>query len=591
MTTERLLTAEQAAIVATKANAVVVTAGAGSGKTEVVARRVERILSESPDELFRVLAVSYTVKASDEMEDRVRILIGDISRVTAETIHAFAHRLLRQHGTWEGLPAEPEVLDRIEDRVELLSAWLDGRGIRLSATDAKAALSEIDLARARCETVPYLADYRDALDRRGALDYAAMLEHATRLLQRSWVREEMAELYKHVIIDEAQNLTAAQYHFISELLGPPPSGTASMLVGDPKQSIVQFAGADPRFIERFAERYDAERRVLTTNFRSAGLIVDIADIISKQLGEQVESQASSLAPGLVDLETLANEETEGEATARWVTELLDKGLPAKALAEGEGCAVNPEDIAVLGRTTAALRRTASALDQHGIAYTLASDVRDWMSSNLGQCVVDFIAFCAGPSHASARKHLQASAGCAAEDLASSEVEGVSRLASLLDGPADPSLLFGSLPESLSDAEEGKNWFADREVLLSAWERFSERTSRGQLTYPNLQLHIARIQRGEPTAEGVRLLTVHKSQGREFRAVAVVGLNEGQFPDFRQQSQSERKAELHCFYVTVTRAGRVLRFSRARERPTRYGPRPTQPSSYLRLVESARQSAG
>jgi len=97
-----------------------VVAAAGCGKTETVARRIERVLVGSADDPFRVLALSYTVRAADEMRDRFQLMLGDHSRrVDTETIHEFAWSLLRQYGTRIGLPVEPEVLTRDEDRVEL----------------------------------------------------------------------------------------------------------------------------------------------------------------------------------------------------------------------------------------------------------------------------------------------------------------------------------------------------------------------------------------------------------------------------------------------------------------------------------------
>ena len=80
--------------------------------------------------------------------------------------------------------------------------------------------------------------------------------------------------------------------------------------------------------------------------------------------------------------------------------------------------------------------------------------------------------------------------------------------------------------------------------------------------------------------------MHKAQGREFKAVAVVGMNDGQFPDFRATSDSARKAELQAFYVAATRASRMLVLTRALVRPTRYGNRFAEPSPYLGLVEQA-----
>jgi DNA helicase-2/ATP-dependent DNA helicase PcrA len=575
------LSEDQLRAVMSQARVLVVTAGAGSGKTEVIANRVERIIEESPDEQFRVLAVTYTVKAADELEERLRARVGDSRRVDAETIHSFAHRLIRQHGTWEGLPAEPEVLDRDEDRVELLVTWLTDLGIGVGPNDGMGLLQAIDLARARNGEAVYLSEYRDALASRGCLDYPAMLEVAARLVARGWVRDQLSELYRHLVVDEAQNLSPAQYRFLTGVLGDPPPRVAAMFVGDEKQSIVQFAGADPTLIKVFERDYSAERIRLTRNFRSSAAILHVGALVAAELGDETRDSVVSAAPGQVTVDVFADEREEGKATAAWAATLVEEGLPVAALVDGESRFVSPEEIAVLSRSTAGLRWTAGALDSLGLAYVSSSDPRDWMATQLGQCIVDLIAYRAGPHHPSSQAHLEASAGVPPSAAGTSLVPGFADVASFSSGE-EPMSLFDVLADLDADSLEDA-WPADRAVLEETWMRFLDRTSPQDRTYSNLQLHIARTQRGELSSPGVRLLTVHKSQGREFRAVAVVGMNQGQFPDFRQQTPAERRAELHCFYVSTSRASRVLRLSRPASRETRFGPRDQEPSEYLRFV--------
>lgn len=579
------LSPEQLQAVNAGGSAIVVTASAGSGKTEVVARRVERLLDESPNEPFRVLALSYTVKAADELRDRLAHRLGDVRRVDTDTIHAFAHNIIRQHGTWAALPPEPEVLYHDEDRVELLTGWLGELGTFLDPDHARSVLQELDLARARCEHAQFLSEYNDALADRGALDYPAMLDVAFRLLENGWLRTQISQTYRHLIVDEAQNLTLAQYRLLTAVLGPAPSAINAMLVGDEKQSIVQFAGADPTLIKRFKAEYGAEQIELTKNFRSSTAIAAVADAVTAELGDGSPLQVVSAADGIVEFSVSPTERDEGTTTAQWIGTLIADGLPGKALAPGESTAIQPEDVAVLARTGAALRWTAEALEVHGIEYVLGSDPRNWMSSRLGQAVADLVAFRAGPAHPSAQAHLAVSANAPIEDLGSSPVPGFTELLAQSDGD-DPAQLFGAIAAADEVVEIEPQWLDDKVILESTWRAFLDRVRPNERTYVNLQLHIARTQRGEPSAPGVRLLTVHKSQGREFRAVAVVGLNDGQFPDFRQTTDRERRAELHCFYVAVTRASRVLRLSRARQRMGRNGPWDATESEYLALARTA-----
>ena len=119
------LSDDQLRAVQSDSSAVVVVAGAGSGKTEVLAHRVERLLMASQDEGYRILAVSYTVKAADELRDRLAARLGDAHRrVDADTIHGFAHGLLRQHGTRIGLPIEPEVITAMKTVSSFLTLGL-----------------------------------------------------------------------------------------------------------------------------------------------------------------------------------------------------------------------------------------------------------------------------------------------------------------------------------------------------------------------------------------------------------------------------------------------------------------------------------
>lgn len=137
-------------------------------------------------------------------------------------------------------------------------------------------------------------------------------------------------------------------------------------------------------------------------------------------------------------------------------------------------------------------------------------------------------------------------------------------------------------ESASD-DEAAAWQADTEQFERAWEAFASRTPAAERTWGNFRISIVQQQRGDDLASGVRLLTVHKAQGREFKAVAVVGLNDGQLPDFRATSDDEMKSELRTFYVAVTRPTRLLLLTRSAMRRTRYGSRGTTESRFLSHV--------
>jgi len=592
------LSPEQLAAVESQSRALLVLAGAGSGKTEVVAGRVQRLLSGSTESSGRVLALSYTVKAADEMRDRLRSRVGELARaVDAETVHGYAHMLIRQHGTKIGLPLEPELLTRDEDRVALLEEWMVGRG-QTPYADPQDFLRAVDLARARLQSSADVEDWKDALASMSALDFPALLSAARMLVDVRSVHRQVKRLYSHVIVDEAQNLTPAQYDLISSIC----RGTESfdsptiMLVGDDKQSIVSFAGADPTLLERFRAEFDAQQIRLTTNFRSASSIIRLADSIALDLGTKGADSAQHAARGSVVLRTADDEKQEAAVVADWIDRLLGDGLRGEDLAPNEPSTVRAGEIAVLGRSATALRGVASALEARTIEFSLASGAEEWLEGDHARVVIELVARRGAADHRSTRWQLARLLRVKESSLATDEGLRqalqdhdplMSALAPLLDATNLPEFLeLVATIEVPNDTEDPTlaSWAADVEQLLDTWRAFESVTAKAGRTWVNFKLFCARRQRGDEGA-GVQLLTIHKSQGREYRAVAVVGLNDGQLPDFRARSEPDRTSELRAFYVAVTRSRRVLLLTRAKSRQTRYGPRRTDPSPFLRYIEA------
>ncbi|WP_327634546.1 ATP-dependent helicase [Kribbella sp. NBC_00482] len=546
---------------------VVVLASAGSGKTEVVAQRVERILSG--DAGFRVIALSYTRRAAAELRERFATHLGEgHRRVETDTLHGFAQGLLLQYGTWVGLPPEPIIVVDDADRAELFQEWRMSMGMP-ALDEPKEQLARLDLARARGVEDPIADDWDAALSQAGALDYEAMLARAKELLEIPAVAGLVARVFRHVIVDEAQNLTSSQYELLKKLILAGNDVPHVMLVGDDKQSIVGFAGASPDYLHEFEHDFGATVFRLTQNFRSAGEIVGLGDQIAAALGDSPAAPQIYAARGSVRRVDYADEQAEAAGISEWVSRLLTDGLPAAVLAPGEDPMLRPENIAVLGRTTSSLRACQSTLENAGYTVAVATHADDWLSSEIGRSAWLLATF--RPDSAVSRRRLQRELSVDSrnrdsvrETISGTYAEHLRAFAAFLT-PEEFVTRIGAL-----DSREDAFWARDQSEIISVWRSFCDRTPQADRTWSRFELFVARWQRGDGQSVGVRLHTVHKAQGREYKAVAVIGLNDGQFPDFRARSVEDLKGELRAFYVAVTRPSRALLLTRPETIQTRNG---------------------
>ena len=604
-----VLTDEQQEVVNSDCSALVVTAPAGTGKTEVLTRRSERFLTDAASKYARVLVVTYTTRAANEFTARLKNRVGNMmERVTATTVHGFSQTLLTTQGSHVGLPVDFQVLTNDADRADLLATY----DRSWQPDDCTGLFTELDLVRATGDSHPRLQTWRDALKDMGAVDYSEMVAKATEVLLIPALSQMTRQIYGLVIVDEAQNLTRQQYDLLSALIGRHSQSASplvpTVLLGDPNQSVISFAGGNRELMERFAREYGAKRFHLTRNFRSSRRLARLERRVSQKLStshKRGDDQPNSAAEGILCWREFEDEQAEADDIANWVTRLVDSGMPAEALAYGEPSTLNAEDIAVLARSGTALNATSEALIDRGYEVALSHKDSELMSSRLGAVALELMRFHSDRHHtlavaalardfgidlsASVDQTNGASLNISTDALRSADDENFIVLEPLLSTDS-PEFFVEALKDcQLTEDENVKllaNWNADCNLVTNAWLEFTNITPVAERSWTRFVLHFERMARGRDLGRGVRLLTVHKAQAREFKAVAIVGMNDGQFPDFRAESLAEKQAELQTFYVAVTRASRILRLTRARTRPTRYGDRTTDPSPFLQLARDA-----
>lgn len=290
---------EQRAAISHVASHLLVVAGAGTGKTAVLTHRVAHLVGVVGVDPQRVVAVTFTNRAAEELRTRLVKLLGSRSaaQVTVATFHAFGAKLLRQHGTVVGLPVKFSILSPANQR-DQLTLLVRGHekhfaqlGLAGSSSDLVCnLLAEISYAKQRALTpdalaakatsalqeavVEFYRRYEQTLAELRAVDLDDTVARAVHLLRdHRVVRRQVREEHTHVLVDEAQDLNAAQYALLRQLA---PRRGHLTLVGDDDQAVYGWRGGDVRLLRVFEEDYDATIITLGTNHRCRGPIVQAA---------------------------------------------------------------------------------------------------------------------------------------------------------------------------------------------------------------------------------------------------------------------------------------------------------------------------
>lgn len=379
------LNTEQLAAVQSTAPALLVVAGAGSGKTRVLTRRIAYLLASGQASASQILAITFTNKAAAEMRQRVEELVGPPARaMTVSTFHSACVRILRAQADKLGLPSSFTIYDSADSQ-RLLSmvirdAGLDPKKVTPRSTAARISSLKSDLIdyeefrnRAENPADEQLADiytqYQARLLRAGAVDFDDLIGHTVALLQMfDDVAEHYHRRWRHVLVDEYQDTNHAQYELVRLLVGNgedlPPASLC--VVGDSDQSIYAFRGATLRNIEQFEEDFpDAEVIMLEQNYRSTQNILTAANaVIARNESRRPKNlwTAEGDGPPLVVF-TGADERDEAGFIAREIDHLTDS------------VGVRPNDVAVFYRTNAQSRAVEEILIRVGLPYRVVGGVR------------------------------------------------------------------------------------------------------------------------------------------------------------------------------------------------------------------------
>lgn len=602
MDTVNYLTEEQAKAVASQDRVFMLLAPAGSGKTRVLISRIIKILNDSRNESFRILAVTYTYKAAEELRERINSVVGDQSwRVDANTIHSFVLEWLRNFGSPVGVTRDVIVYAEDVDRFETMQRYMDTLGEpTLNSREMKQIFDEFDTIRINNQSLDLLSKspafdtntslremydaYLTSLREAGGIDFPGILYQFLELLKlEPSLIERLQRVYKHVLVDECQDLTKIQSEVLKIIVG---QKLYLFVVGDERQTINSWVGGtiDNAY---YLVGNKTSAQYLPHNFRCSKKILGLAHRVSEHFaGAKNGALAPENAPpGQFDYRQANNEKEESIFVADWVQELITDGLGKDILVHGEETKVYPEDIGVIGRTKYALDEIHSRLKNLEIPLSILTETNDLLLTSEARLFLALVEIKNYPNNLPAVRRASQELYNLTTDIIANNAEEVWEIATELL----PEIVSVAKSENFIDYKrkleiisvDNNSWNEDSQRLLKWLDNYSHTTRVNDRSFQGLINFIFRSQRTLPTDQGVRLLTAHRAKGLEFRAVAVVGLNQGSFPHYRSLDLPELDEERRAFYVSITRASRSLLLTRPKIRTYRSGvTRSQEPSQFL-----------
>ena len=619
------LTLPQRAAVEHRGGPLLIVAGAGSGKTRVLTRRIAHLMATGDAAPWGILAITFTNKAADEMRSRVVELVGDAAeKMWVSTFHSACLRMLRQNGDRLGYRSSFTVYDDTDSRrlIEMITSELGfdqkrlpSRAVQAVISQAKSELVDFETFKADAQGGPdpfrkRIADvytqYQQRLHAANAMDFDDLLMVTANLLQAcDDVRERYQERFQHILVDEFQDTNHAQNEIV-KLLGEAHGNVC--VVGDSDQSVYRWRGADIRNILEFERAFpNVTTIMLEQNFRSTQTILDAANaVIANNLGRQPKELFTvGDAGGPVKRYRAEDERDE----AAWVSSEILRLHASEGLSWG--------DVAVFYRTNAQSLPLETSMKFSGIPYKVVGGAKFYDRREIKD-VLAYIRVLANPDdEVSARRIVNVpkrgigdtsvgrlaawaqlngvpftTAIDRAEEagLSGKALRGAEQLSTTLGelrplvqtiNPADFVQLVADRTGYLAELVAEHTHEADGRI-----ENLAELASQaGDFDDVNGFLETVALvaDSDELEADGTRvsLMTLHTAKGLEYPAVFVVGLEEGIFPHFRSLAEpSELEEERRLFYVGITRARRHLAISHAWSRTTWGRSQAAMPSRFV-----------
>ena len=601
---------QREAVLATEGPLLVI-AGAGSGKTRVLTYRVAHLINAVGAQPNEILAITFTNKAAGEMRERLQRMLGSRGRgLWILTFHAACGRILRREAQRLGYRSNFTIYDQA-DQIRLVKQCLEElerdpkrftpRGIHNQISAAKNRLVSPDEYAQRVQSFydQTVADVYQLYQRRlfasNAADFDDLLMLTVDVLERfPEARKKWQSAFRYILVDEYQDTNHAQYRLL-QLLAEPDRNVCA--VGDPDQSIYAFRGADINNILDFERDFPGTRTIaLEQNYRSTNHILDAANnVITNNRERKPKELWSSLGDGEpVRVIEVEDEHAEARFVAAGIAALVEQGYSG-------------DELAVFYRTNAQSRVLEDVLVRQGVAYQVIGGPRFYERAEIKDAIA-YLQVIDNPYDAVSLTRIanRPRRGIGDASLARLQTWADAHGRSLWEAmrfaedagiggaPLRAVTQFHTLMQSL---QSGALELPVAELVERTLERSgytealeAERTIEAQGRLENLQELVGVAREYQENAEEpslshflqeislysdqdaireqeslVTLMTLHNAKGLEFRAVYLIGMEEGIFPHSRSIEEQGIEEERRLCYVGMTRAKELLTLTHASSR--------------------------
>ena len=591
---------------------LLILAGAGSGKTTVMTRRIAHLVTDMNVYPSAVLAVTFTNNAANEMKERIFKLVGEDSKgMWVGTFHSICLRILRKDGNLLGYESNFVIYDE-DDKKKLLTqlandAGIDSKYVSMSALKSKisdlknrmvspeefARMSETDFRDKKIATV--YTNYVQKLKENNALDFDDIILKALELLvEHNDVLDYYRRKFRYVMVDEYQDTNEPQFQLV-RLLSSHYRNIC--VVGDDDQSIYGWRGADITNILNFEKNFENSKVIkLEQNYRSTENIINSANaVIKHNIKRKDKTLFTELGKG--DPVILCNTYDEN-AEAEFVCKQI------KGLMETKGLA--PNDFAVMYRTNSQSRTLEDVFVKYGIKYNMVGSLRFYERKEIKD-IISYLRFAVNdrdtqsllrvvntPPRGIGEKTIEKLVSVAEENdislfaamldaadydiltekmcaklsefcqifLELSALEGVMTPVELIEYIVEKTGYMQWIKESSDKQKEER--IANIGEFISAAAQYTKDNEENATLSGFLENMALSSDTDDLGKNGVGLMTIHAAKGCEYPVVFLTGLEQGLFP-LSYDEEAKKEEERRLFYVGITRAKRLLFITHANSR--------------------------